>query len=82
MLALPAGAFAQSPPPAGLAADGSLTVDGVTYSAEELAAMVEVYRIDPAALQADLPGEVRAAVYSLSAATPLPVPTPAPGGAP
>ena len=78
-------AQAQQPPIPGLAADGSLTADGTTFSAEDLEAMVQVFLINPAGLPADLPGTVRSAVYRLSAGRqpqqPLPVPAPA-GGAP
>jgi hypothetical protein len=80
-LLLAATAQAQPPAVPGLAADGSITADGVTYTAEDLADLVTAYRISPSMVPADLPGAVRAAVYQLAAGQrPLPPPPPA-GGA-
>lgn len=72
------------PGPNGPEVHGSITVDGVTYTAEDLLAIAEAMRNDPASLPADLPGEVRAAAYSLAPKTLAPAQpsAPASGGAP
>lgn len=82
-LLLAATAQAQPPAVPGLAPDGSITADGVTYTAEDLADLVTAFRTSPSLVPADLPGAVRAAVYQLAAGRrPLPPPPPSAGGEP
>ena len=67
-------ATAQQPPLPGLAADGSITADGVTFSADDLQAIVDAYSVDRLSLPADLPMPVRMAVYQLASRSPVPTP--------
>ena len=82
------GASAQEAPrmvngPNGQHVEGSLTADGVTFSAEDLQSLVEAYRADPTSLPADLPATVRSTIYTLASVKPIPLPAsaaPAAGG--
>jgi len=70
-LALPPPASAQEAPrlvptAGGLAVAGSVVADGVEYSAAELQALLDAFKADPSSLAADLPLEVRMAVYDLA----------------
>jgi len=78
-LLLAATAEAQPPAVPGLAPDGSITADGVTYTAEDLADLVTAFRTSPSLVPADLPGAVRAAVYQLAAGQRALPPPPPPG---
>lgn len=73
-LAFGGGAWAQQAPdvmpmPDGPAIVGSITVDGVEYSADDLTALVRVYQNDPVQL-GELPAELYAAVIRLAAMLP------------
>ena len=80
------GAQAQGPVPRpvpapvpNVAPDGSVTADGVTYSAEDIADLVAAYLGDKLSLPDNLPMPVRMEVYKRASA-PSPLPPPVEGG--
>jgi len=60
------GGLVFSPAPSGVEVTGSLTVDGVTYTAEEIQAWAAEFEADSSALPLDVPDPVRQAILDVA----------------